>query len=198
LGGKFRQWLFARWLLPAASAHHERLVADRKRQLFANLRPGQRAVELGPGTGPNFAYFPADVHWTGIEPNPYLRKKLQPAVAVSSSRAIPSLSADVVICTLVLCSVDDPAAVLQEVLRILRPGGRFLFLEHVAAKRGSRRHRSQCRIRRIWGWAGDGCDVCRETAAALAAAGFSTIEMEEFDLESLGPAAPHIMGVARK
>lgn len=196
---RFRQWFFARCLLPGASAHHERLVAEYKRSLFAPLQPGETIVELGPGTGANFPYFPKDVRWIGVEPNPHLsRPLLASGYQVHDSIAqIPSASADTVVCTLVLCSVEDVAATLTEVQRVLKPGGKFLFLEHVAAPEGSPRRRTQQRVRSIWRWFGDGCDVCRATPDHLARAGFCSLDLTEFEVPELGPAAPHIFGTAR-
>jgi SAM-dependent methyltransferase len=196
---RFRQWFFARCLLPGASAHHERLVAAYRRDLFAVLKPGETIVELGPGTGANFPYMPPDALWTGVEPNPHLSRALVArgyAVHESISQ-IPSAVADTVICTLVLCSVADVAEVLSEVRRVLKPGGKFLFLEHVGAPEGSPRRRTQERVRSIWRWFGDGCDVCRATAGELRRAGFTSVEMKEFEVPELGPAAPHIFGTAR-
>ncbi|MBS1834882.1 MAG: class I SAM-dependent methyltransferase [Acidobacteria bacterium] len=198
-GGRFRKWFFARCLLPGASGRHERLVEGRKRGLFAVLGPGQTVVELGPGTGPNFAYFPASIRWLGVEPNPYLRQRLltgQSREVFESTKDVPSGTADAVVSTLVLCSVEDPGAMLREVRRMLKPGGVFLFLEHVAAPEGCARRRTQKRVRRVWRWFGDGCDVCRETADELARAGFSAVEWQAFEVNELGPAAPHIVGRA--
>lgn len=102
-GGRFRKWFFARCLLPGASGRHERLVEGRKRGLFAILGPGQTVVELGPGTGPNFAYFPASIRWLGVEPNPYLRQRLledRSREVFESTKDVPSGIADAVISTL--------------------------------------------------------------------------------------------------
>lgn len=196
---RFRQWFFGRCILPAASTRHERLVQAAKRGLFASLKPGETLVEVGPGTGPNFAYFPPDVRWIGVEPNPHLAQSLasKGREIHNDIRGVPSAIADTVIATLVLCSVEDPAGILHEVRRVLKPGGTFLFLEHVAAPAGSARRRTQRLVRPVWRWFGDGCDVCRETAQHLSKAGFSALEWKPFEVPELGPAAPHIAGTAR-
>ena len=106
-------------------------------------------------------------------------------------------SVDVVVSTLVLCSVDDPRAVLSEVRRVLRPGGRFLFLEHVAADPGTRLHRIQGWLRRPWAWSFEGCELRRNTGAIIRAAGFTSVEEDRFRVSwSLMPFSPHVAGVA--
>jgi SAM-dependent methyltransferase len=80
------------------------------------------------------------------------------------SLAFPDDTFDVCVCTLVLCSVPDPAAVLDEVLRVLRPGGRFLFLEHIAAPRGTALRAKQDRYSPLWMCLPlDGCRINAET-----------------------------------
>ena len=189
-------WIFARYLLPGASRRHETLVADRKKQLLEGIASNSIVVELGPGTGPNFRYFPPGIEWIGVEPNRHLHIHLDNRRVVHDIREIQSQSADAVVCTLVLCSVDDIAAVLQESLRILKPGGRFYFLEHVAAPRGTRLYRLQRILRPFWKIPARGCDTCRDTLHAIRAA-FPQVEAEPFSLP-LGPVSPHIAGVATK
>jgi ubiquinone/menaquinone biosynthesis C-methylase UbiE len=95
---------------------------------------------------------------------------------------LPSASVDFVFCTLVLCSVDDPARVLAEVRRVLRPGGRFVCIEHVAAPIDSVDRRLQQLLARPWHWLFDNCHLCRDTATLLRAAGFARIELQPMRL----------------
>jgi ubiquinone/menaquinone biosynthesis C-methylase UbiE len=197
-------------LLAFALAHfhrsYERKVADRKRALFTEL-VGQ-VLEIGPGTAPNLAYVPPGIHWIGIEPNPFMhpyarRRAAQRGISIDlrSGRGeqldAQDASVDAVISTLVLCSVRDVEATLREIRRVLRPGGRFLFMEHVAAPPGSRARRFQRLIRPVVRCLADGCCPDRETGKAIDAAGFSSLRYERFTL-ALPIVGPHIAGVATK
>jgi ubiquinone/menaquinone biosynthesis C-methylase UbiE len=197
--------LFA-WMLAHGMGRYEQAMGERKRALLAPLRGC--VVEIGPGAGVNLHSFAPDVEWIGIEPNPwlhpYLRQeaaRLGRSIELHSGTAeaidLPDASADAVVSTLVLCSVSDPARVLEEVLRVLKPGGRFVFLEHVAAPCGSGLRRLQRLLRPGWRVIADGCRPDRETWRAIEQAGFRRVEIEHFR----GPIPvirPHIAGTAEK
>ena len=95
----------------------------------------------------------------------------------AESIPLPDESVDEVICTLVLCTVQDPHRVLAEVRRVLRPGGRFRFVEHVAAV-GSGRRLVQRALRRPWAWVFEGCQLDRDTHRTLSEAGFAEVTLE--------------------
>ena len=192
------------WAMPRLAQHYDNLVADRKRALLSGV--GGTVVEIGPGTGTNFQYYPPGVHWIGIEPNPYMHPHLHRAGEEARMRVdirqgyaehidLPDGSADVVVATAVLCSVTDLIQSLREIRRVLKPGGRFVFLEHVAADRGTSLRRIQRVAQPFWSCIADGCNPVRETGEAIAGAGFNSINVESFKLP-LGPVAPHIAGVA--
>ena len=103
--------------------------------------------------------------------------------------------ADVVVSTAVLCSVRDQAKTLKEIRRVLKPGGQFVFLEHVGAGRATALRGLQRLIRPVWSCVVDGCDPVRDTGEAILKAGFQMKRVEKFKLP-LGPIAPHIGGVA--
>ena len=104
-------------------------------------------------------------------------------------------SADAVIATLVLCSVAEVGAALREIRRVLKPGGRFVFIEHVAAPAATWRRRLQRWVRPLWRVIADGCHPDRDTLSAIRAAGFARVEVEQFQAPA-GLVAPHIAGIA--
>lgn len=184
------------WLMRHAMAPYERRVAQRKRALFTGLAemaggsPRDLVLEIGCGTRANSAYLPPNARWIGADRNPRMRP---PLCAAAERLPFACASVDVVISTLVLCSVADPAVVLAEVRRVLRPGGRFLFLEHVAAPPGTRWRRWQQRLRPFCHACAGGCDPLRNTGATIVAAGFAEVALEEFAL-----GFPHIVGQATR
>ena len=199
--------LSKRWFALAmhyAAERYDALLADRKRDLLGSLKG--TIVEIGPGTGTNFRYYPRGVRWIGVEPNPYMHPYLRRAgnaagieVVVRQNHAenmdLADGFADVVVTTAVLCSVHDQARTLQEIRRVLKPGGQFVFLEHVGAGRTTSLRKVQQFVRPFWGCIADGCDPVRDTGEAIIEAGFKPIQFESFTLP-LGPLAPHIAGVA--
>ena len=209
--GSLRQRLCA-WMMTHSGESYEQVTAARKRALFGNLHGD--VLELGPGAGPNLRYFPADVRWVGVEPNPFMHPHLLEALRASGRPAgqfrieggdpagvhLPAgdASLDAVVATLVLCSVPDPQASLQEILRVLKPGGRFVFIEHVAARRGSRMRSFQNLIQPLWTLVGDGCHPNRETWESIARAGFDRVDIEHYRYPTGGPGSPHIAGTAVK
>lgn len=197
--------LFA-WFMDRASGPYERLVEARKEALLVDLRG--TVVEIGPGTGPNLRYMPADARVVGLEPNrhmhPYLRseaRRLERSIDIrhgrAESMALSDACADTVVSTLVLCSVESEDPALSEILRILKPGGRLVFLEHVAAPRGSWLRRVQRWVRPVWKTLGDGCRPDRDIGERIRAAGFQRVEMESFRLP-LPVVSPHVAGTAWK
>ncbi len=203
----WRQKLFA-WMMANAAQGYEQAIAARKQTLFAEVQG--TVLELGPGAGPNFTFLEPNIQWIGIEPNPfmhpYLKEKAQDWGGTIDLRSRPLESADiadesidVVISTLVICSVPHLSETLESIRRVLRPGGQFLFIEHVAAPEGSLLRVVQNGIRPVWAWIGDGCQSNRETGNAIKQAGFSSVTYEDF----AGPVPiaivrPHICGVAFK
>lgn len=196
---------FNAWMLHVSENNHHKLYGKRKQQIFEGLPDS--VIEVGPGTGGNFRYLRQGTTVTAIEPNLMMHSRLRKNAEKHGIHLdirglngeafdIADESTDAVICTSVLCCVDNQYQVMNEVHRILRPGGRFLFLEHIAAPRGTLLRRFQGTIRRPWRWLLEGCDLTRETDSALEEVGFSKIELERF--EARGLVKHYIIGVATK
>jgi ubiquinone/menaquinone biosynthesis C-methylase UbiE len=201
------QRLFA-WLMAHGNAKYEADMAERKQAMFADLHGS--VLEIGPGTGPNLTPYPRDIHWIGIEPNPYMHSYLRKEAdrlgfqnidlrtGTAEHLEVKDSSMDAVVSTLVLCSVENLPAVLQEVKRVLKPEGKFFFLEHVAAPQGTRLRKIQNWIEPLWKVLGDGCHPNRETWIALENAGFERVDYEQFRADLPAIVSPQIIGVAIK
>ena len=186
----------------------DRIYGKRKAALLGPLQGD--VLEIGPGPGVNLKYFSPSVRWIGVEPNIHARAKISERAAHLGMRAealtgtaeklaLDDSSVDVAVATLVLCSVDDVAVTLAEILRVLRPGGSCVFIEHVAAERGTQLRRFQDAINPIWRVCADGCNANRETARFIAEAGFDGMNIEQFRVSSpMIHLAPHIAGTAKK
>lgn len=178
-------------------------------------------LEVGVGTGANFKYYPEGCHLVAVDPNPYFsqyynenRSKFphikSAEIIVSKGEEmdmVESNSIDVVVMTLVLCSVEDVTKVLSQVKRVLAPGGKFYFSEHVLEwdkKNHACRRRIQLFLNNsgVWPFFFDGCHTARDPLPAMRDVGFSNIQENYF----YAPApcaifrllAPHLMGVATK
>ena len=194
------------WCITAASERHARRLDDRKRALLGALEG--RVLEIGPGSGVNLPCYADTVEWVGAEPSAPMRealvrqsKRIGRAIELIDDPAerlpLADGSVDAVVSTLVLCSVNDPKAALREIRRVLRPGGRFVFVEHVAAPQGTMLRRLQRLLRAPWKLAGGGCHPDRETWKAIEEAGFRHVTMEHFRV-GVPIVSPHIAGVAER
>jgi SAM-dependent methyltransferase len=106
-------------------------------------------------------------------------------------------SFDTVVETLVLCTVADPEATAAEIRRVLKPDGRFLFMEHVRSDK-PRLGRLQDRLEGPWKKFADGCHCNRRTVPMLRANGFEVEVVAEQDKFPMPPVArPIVSGVAR-
>jgi ubiquinone/menaquinone biosynthesis C-methylase UbiE len=201
-----RARLFA-WLSSLGeSPQYAQIVDPYKRALFSQL--SGTVLEIGAGTGTNFALYPPDIQWIGVEPNVHMHSDLLKAAeeygirgeihtGVAERLPVDDASVDAVVSTLVLCSVSDQVTVLGEILRVLRPAGRYVFVEHVAAPEHTRLRWMQTFVKPAWRAVSDGCEPDRDTAAAIRRAGFSSVEMDGFRAP-LSLASPHIAGTATK
>ena len=177
-----------------------------KRRAFGELPP--HVVELGSGVGANLRYLSAGATLVAIEPNTHMHRGLQAAAErrgvhlelhdrVAERTDLDDHSVDSVISSLVLCSVIDPADVLAEIRRILRPGGTYRFVEHVAAPAGTPTRALQRAFRRPWAWTFEGCSCERDLETLIRDAGFASVEIEPYRLHTpFVPFNTHIAGTA--
>jgi ubiquinone/menaquinone biosynthesis C-methylase UbiE len=169
---------------------------DMRRELLAEARG--RCLEIGAGTGLNLDLWPADVEELVLsEPDPkmaaQLRRKLrrsgrelQLVEAPGERLPFDDDSFDTVALTLVLCTAPDPGAVLREASRVLKPGGRFLFLEHVRAE-DPKLARWQDRFHGPWYLFGDGCHCNRDTPTEIER---SPLQLEHLERGAIPKAVP--------
>lgn len=200
-----RERLFAAVYDPLSARTEKKFGAELKRELLANA--SGRVLEIGVGTGLSFAHYPAVEELVGIEPSePMLRRARRRAheldrevrLVEAPAEALPfeDRSFDTVVSLAVLCTVDDPRRALSEIRRVLRPDGRFVFLEHVRSTDPTLA-RWQDRFERPWGWISGGCHPNRRTLEAIERAGFEVVEVEEEDLPDIPRLVkPNIKGVA--
>jgi ubiquinone/menaquinone biosynthesis C-methylase UbiE len=161
---------------------------------------GGRVVEIGAGTGTNLDLYPVGAEDVVlVEPDPHMAKRLRARLAQSGRDAtvveapaerlpLEDDSFETAVATLVLCTIPDPTAALAEVARVLRPGGRLLFLEHVRAEDPGLA-RWQDRLEKPWRFLGDGCHCNRDTVATISASRLKLGEVEHGRL----PKAPPIV-----
>jgi ubiquinone/menaquinone biosynthesis C-methylase UbiE len=167
-------------------------------------------LEIGAGTGANLAHYPSAVRRLVLaEPDAGMRARLKrklaerPDVTVIDATAeslpLPDRAFDVVVSTLVLCSVDSPGRSLAEVWRVLKPGGRFLFLEHVAAEGRPGRLRWQRLLEPAWRCLAGNCHLTRNTEAAIAEMGFHVEDVQRESIRKVaGVVRPSVRGLARR
>jgi ubiquinone/menaquinone biosynthesis C-methylase UbiE len=209
MSAKVNHPVFARVYARTAPRMERAGYGDRRDQLLAGL--SGRVIEVGAGNGMNFAHYPAPVtHVLAVEPEPHLRElaraqageaRVPIEVVDGTADDLPAGddAYDAAVASLVLCTVQDVAAALAEIHRVLRPGGQLRFFEHVRAGTPGLARVQRVLDATVWPTFGGGCHTHRDTRAAIEAAGFTIDEIREFRIPDSGipaPASPHILGTA--
>ena len=180
-------------------------LRDRRAALVADLEG--TVLELGCGTGFNFEHYPSGARVFASDLNPGMLARA--AVRATDASAdihlfvgdamrlpLPADSVDTVVWTLLMCSVPHPEASYAEVLRVLKPGGRVRFVDHVRDHEGSRRQRIQDRVNPLWRRFTGGCNCNRDLATRMSNSGLDPANAECFMI-GRAHVAPHISGEAR-
>lgn len=182
-------------------------MADLKRSLLSHLQGN--VLEIGPGAGANLSYYPPNIQWIGVEPNPFMHSYIYKEaehrglkeIELYGERAeklpVADNSIDTAVSTYVLCSVTDIDATLKDIQRVLKPGGTFVFIEHVAASEDTCTRAIQEGIAPAWKTLFDRCHPNRETWLHFERAGFESVSYQSFHL-SVPIVSPHIAGIAKQ
>lgn len=217
--GTFMDKLFANAMDQGMKGYEEQ-IRPVKDQLFselnnslANIPQNHRILEIGCGTGPNVGYYnPQSVVIEALDPNEYMRPYLEQNMidagyspdrlkwtrGVAESLPFEDSSMDAIVCTLTLCSVRDVDAAVQEAFRVLRPGGLFLFIEHVQADDSLLRI-AQDVCTPLQKLLADGCHLNRNPVPSILKAGFSSEEkILKFSVDTIGLLSPHRAGLLTK
>ena len=200
---------------------YEREAFPRKKKLFSTLfasletiKEDPIIVEVGMGSFPNALYYQKvrkGLDIIGIDPNDKMeayardsatragivsQDSLRIIHGVSEALPLPDASVDAVVCTLTLCSVVNPSKSIAEIKRVLKPGGKFLFWEHVLSENDESLMQAQIKMSPQQVKRADGCHLDRRTGKAIEAAGFAKIDMEYLDLKNFYFLNPTVCGIA--
>ena len=206
---------FARFYDRALKATEENGLGAMRVELLAGARG--RVIEVGAGTGVNVDLYAAGIEdLTLAEPDPHMAARLRARLETGEgahagavmqapkhlieapAEALPFADAtfDTAVATLVLCTIPDPVAALAELARVLKPGGRLLFIEHVRSDDPDRA-RWQDRLEKPWRFMADGCHCNRDTEANLRASAFEVETVEHGKMPKAMPIVrPLIRGTA--
>ena len=232
VGHKFIKIIFAGFWSRYCVDRYNDIADSFKIELFKELNDMKRQekitiLEIGAGSGTNFKYYNRPAIVQAVEPNRHFESFLKengskyPLLDVDDMKVafgedlmvagIEDNSFDAVVMTLVLCSVEDQQKVYQEVRRVLKPGGKFFFMEHIADDESSTMFLIQKFLMEcgLWPFVFDGCNIDRATDEEMKKAGFAKIEATRYNLP-INDSQPfwfkiamkiirrHVMGIATK
>lgn len=186
---------------------HHRYMMKEKLMLFEHLEDLKEntkhtfsILEIGVGGGNNFQFYPKGTVLSCVEPNHgfdvYWKKKLEQYkhirlggcfhTGAEKMLDVKSNAYDAVVCTLVLCSVKDPLAVVTEIYRVLKPGGTFFYMEHVAGTKGSsiRTVQDFLMVYTPYTFLCGGCNLNRETWTYLDESRFRSVQYRQYSIDS--------------
>lgn len=213
--------MFARFYDRALKSTEENGLGAMRAKVLAGARG--RVIEIGAGTGVNLDLYGSGIEdLTLVEPDEHmaqqLRKRLETGegahggatagegsgpnapkhLVEASAETLPFAddTFDTAVATLVFCTIPDPVAAIAELARVLKPGGRLLFIEHVRSDDPGLA-RWQDRLEKPWRFMGDGCHCNRDTEATLGASAFEIETIEHGKLPKSPPLVrPLIRGTA--
>ena len=192
-------------------------IQDFAMRFMDDLRPetvavaGGDVLEVGFGTARNLEHYgPRVVRVTGVDPmstegvapiDARIARARFPVerTVLRADRELPFDSGrfDCVVTTFTLCSIPEPDAALAEMRRVLKPGGRYVFIEHGRAERDSTA-RWQDRLNPIWRVVMDGCNINRRMDRLVEQAGFSLASLDRFRYRGPSVLAQMYRGVATR
>jgi ubiquinone/menaquinone biosynthesis C-methylase UbiE len=183
-------------------------MEEKRREVLSRARG--RTLEIGAGTGINLEHYGPEVTELVLsEPDPHMMRQLERKVA-GSERPVEVVKApaeelpfedasfDTVTLVYVLCTVPDPEGGLAEIARVLKPGGRLLFIEHVRAP-DEGLARWQDRLHGPWRVFANGCHCNRDTLATIEASSLQPEEVGRGEIPKVPPLVrPMVAGAARR
>jgi ubiquinone/menaquinone biosynthesis C-methylase UbiE len=201
--------LYAKYVLPRLiDLSMRNKEATRLRAAWIPHARGE-VLEIGFGSGLNLPYYSSEVlRVYGVDPSAELQRMARERVAAAhipveflSQSAeeplpLPNGSIDTAVITWTLCSIPNASLALQQVRRVLKPDGRFIFLEHGCSP-DSGVARWQDRLTPVWKRITGGCHLNRKVDALISAAGFQITELKNFYIPGLRPMTYMYQGFAR-
>jgi SAM-dependent methyltransferase len=187
---------YSRFLFPHLCDHlmGQPFLAEERKKVLADV--GGDILEIGFGTGLNLTHYPKRVREiTVVDPNPGMNKLARRRIAASGiqvhthqlgGEALPfeAETFDCVVSTWTMCSIPEVGRALAEVYRVLKPGGRLVFLEHgLSDDPGVSKW--QRRLNPIEGILGDGCRLDLDIEAIVRRQPFGQVEVERFPIDRL-------------